>query len=82
MSDSYKAVEQAEAEKQQAYEEIQVQTDGDGLTIAFNSKYFIEILRNTDYENLSFEFTSSTRTCVIRPTDNNDVTYLILPIRM
>lgn len=70
------------SEAGEAYEEIQVQTDGDGLTIAFNSKYFIEILRNTDYENLSFEFTSSTRTCVIRPTDNNDVTYLILPIRM
>ena len=70
------------SEAGEAYEEIQVQTDGDGLTIAFNSKYFIEILRNTEYENLQFEFTSSTRTCVIRPTDTDDVLYLILPIRM
>lgn len=70
------------SEAGEAYEEIQVQTDGDSLTIAFNSKYFIEILRNMEYDSLRFEFTSSTRTCVIRPTDADDVLYLILPIRM
>lgn len=70
------------SEAGEAYEEIQVQTDGDGLTIAFNSKYFIEILRNMEYESLRFEFTSSTRTCVIRPTDADEALYLILPIRM
>ncbi len=66
----------------EAFEEIQVQTDGDPITIGFNSKFFIEILRNMDYETLSFEFTTNTRTCVIRPIDSDDVIYLILPIRM
>lgn len=66
----------------EAFEEIQVQTEGDPLTIGFNSKFFIEILRNTDYETLSFEFTTSTRTCVIRPVESDDVIYLILPIRL
>lgn len=66
----------------EAFEEIQVQTEGEPLVIAFNSKFFIEVLRNIEYDILSFEFTTSTRTCVIRPVENQNLIYLILPVRM
>lgn len=72
----------ANSEAGEAFEEIQVQTEGDPLTIGFNSKFFIEILRNAEDENLTFEFTTNTRVCVIRPENNSDVTYVILPRRL
>ncbi len=70
------------SESGEAYEEIQVKTEGDPLVIGFNSKFFIEILRNIDYDDLEFEFTTATRVCVIRPVENKDIVYLILPIRL
>lgn len=70
------------SEAGEAFEEINVQTDGDNLVIGFNSKQFIELLRNADYENLVFDFISPTRTCVIRPVDNENMTYLITPLRL
>lgn len=66
----------------EAYEELQVQTEGESLTIGFNSKFFIEILRNSEYETLQFEFTTNTRACVIRPLESDEVLYLILPMRL
>lgn len=70
------------SEAGEAFEEINVSTDGDNLTIGFNSKQFIELLRNADHENLVFEFISPTRTCVIRPVEDEDMTYLITPLRL
>ena len=66
----------------EAFEEIQVQTEGDSLIIGFSSKFLIEILRNIEYETLQFEFTSSTRPCIIRPTESDDILYMTLPRRL
>lgn len=66
----------------EAFEEIYVKTEGAPVTIAFNSKAFIEILRNIEYELLVFEFTTGTRICKIRPLENDDLMYLISPIRI
>lgn len=65
-----------------AFEEISVSTKGNPITIAFNSKNFIEILKNTDYELLSFEFTTGTRICKITPVECDELIYLISPIRI
>ena len=70
------------SEAGEAYEEINVSTEGDEMTIGFNSKQFIELLRNTDHEDLSFDFISPTRTCVIKPISSDDMTYLITPLRL
>lgn len=66
----------------QAYEEIPVQTEGNPITIAFNSKSFMEILRNIDFDLLQFEFTTGTRICKIKPVEQDDLLYLISPIRI
>lgn len=70
------------SEAGQAFEEIIVQTQGNPITIAFNSKNFIEILRNIDYDLLLFEFTTGTRICKITPVECSDLLYLISPIRI
>lgn len=66
----------------EAFEEIFVNTDGNPITIAFNSRSFIEILKNIEQENIVFEFTTGTRICMIRPLDRGDLIYLISPIRI
>lgn len=66
----------------EGFEEIQVKTDGNPLTIAFNSRNFIEILRNIENNTLIFEFTTGTRVCKIKPAEADDIMYLIFPLRM
>lgn len=66
----------------EAFEEIYVKTEGVPVTVAFNSKAFIEILKNIEYEQLVFEFTSGTRICKIYPLENENLLYLISPIRI
>lgn len=66
----------------EAFEEIYVKTEGAPVTIAFNSKSFIEILKNIEYEQLVFEFTTGTRICKIYPLENENLLYLISPIRI
>lgn len=66
----------------EAFEEIYVKTEGAPVTIAFNSKAFIEILKNIEYEQLVFEFTTGTRICKIYPLENENLLYLISPIRI
>ncbi len=64
------------------YEEIDITTDGSPLTIAFNSKNFIEILKNMECDMVVFEFSSGTRICKITPAQNEELFYLIFPIRI
>ncbi len=66
----------------EAFEEIYVKTEGNPVTIAFNSKSFIEILKNMEYEQLVFEFTTGTRICKIKPLESDNLVYLISPIRI
>lgn len=65
-----------------AFEEIQTETDGEELTIAFNPRYFIEALRSIDDEKVKIHFTASLSPCTIRPVEGDQFKYLILPLRM
>lgn len=70
------------AEIGKVHEEIPIELEGEELKIAFNSKYFIEALRNIDDEEIFLEFTTSVSPCVIKPTEGEYFTYLILPVRV
>ncbi len=62
-------------------EELQVMMKGNSISVAFNSKNFIEILKNIDYDLLKFEFTTDTRICKITPVETDCLLYLITPIK-
>ncbi len=70
------------AEIGQVHEEIPIQLEGEELKIAFNSKYFIEALRNIGDEEVILEFTTSVSPCVIKPVEGDNFVYLILPVRL
>ncbi len=69
-------------EKGNVYEEVEIDLDGDYLDIAFNSRYFIEGLKNIDNEEIFIEFTTNVNPCIIKPTDDVNYIYLLLPVRI
>ena len=63
-------------------ENITVSTKGADITIAFNSKYFIDCLRATEDEYIKINFSNAISHCIVTPSDNEDYLFLILPVRM
>ena len=65
-----------------AKEELYVSTEGKNLEAGFNPKYFLDSLKAIDDEEVYIEFGSSISPCLIKSTENNDDTYMILPRRL
>ena len=77
-------------ERGQAYDEIPCGTDGQDLTIYFNPRYIIDVLRAIEEEKVLIKFSGPKSACIVRglkePTDDNgevqdDQKYLIVPLR-
>ena len=69
-------------DKGNVYEEVNLELSGEYLDIAFNSRYFLEGLKNIDSEEIFIEFTTNINPCIIRPADDVKYTYLLLPVRI
>ena len=65
-----------------AKEEIYVWSEGKNLEIGFNPKYFLEALKVIDDEEIYVDFGTSISPAVIRPVDDGEYTYMILPIKL
>ncbi len=65
-----------------AKEEIYVATEGKNLEIGFNPKYFLDALKVIDDEEIYVDFGTSISPAVIRPVDDGEYTYMILPIKL
>lgn len=63
-------------------EEIQVQTEGRDLDIAFNVRYMTDTLRAIEDENIQIRFNSNVSPCVLLPTFGDKFLYLALPVRV
>lgn len=61
---------------------MNVYSSGNELTICFNIKCFIDIVKNIEDDEIIFEMTLANRPCIIRPIDGKAFCYLILPIMM
>ena len=58
------------SDKGNVYEEVSLELTGEYLDIAFNSRYFLEGLKNIDSEEIFIEFTTNINPCIIRPADD------------
>lgn len=65
-----------------AKEELYIETEGKELEAGFNPKYFLDALKVIDDEEIFIAFGTNISPCVIRPIENEDYSYMILPIRM
>lgn len=65
-----------------AYEEMEIDMDGNEMNIAFNPKYLIDCLKVIDDDDISMYFTSTLSPCIIKPIEGDDYKYLVLPVRI
>lgn len=72
----------AQAEIGTAYEEIEIELEGEPLQIAFNPKFLIDALRVVDNEKVALQFTTPLSPCILKPLQGENFRYLILPLRL
>ncbi|MHB1315102.1 MAG: DNA polymerase III subunit beta [Christensenellales bacterium] len=64
------------------YEEIAVALEGRELEIAFNPKYFQDMLKVIPDDECCLEFNSNISPCVVTPVSGDSFYYLVLPVRI
>lgn len=65
-----------------AKEEILVDTEGKELEVGFNPRFFLDALKAIDDEEVYVEFGTNRSPCIIKPIEEGDYVYMILPIKM
>jgi DNA polymerase-3 subunit beta len=67
-----------------AYEELEVEQQGEDLTIAFNARYLVEILNHVDSAHTVLEFLGPLSPAAIRPVEPAEGAqqlYVLMPLR-
>lgn len=62
-------------------EQIGIQMEGKDVKIAFNAKFLIDALKVIDSDQILFELSGPYSPGVMRPLDNPNYIYLVLPVR-
>ena len=70
------------SEAGQVYEEVPILLEGEELEIAFNARYFMDMLKVIDDPEIRLDFTTNVSPCVIRPIKDHYYTHLLLPVRI
>ncbi|HEV7193604.1 MAG TPA: DNA polymerase III subunit beta [Jatrophihabitantaceae bacterium] len=65
-----------------AEEQLEVTFDGDAIMTAFNPQFLLDGLGALPSSTARLLFTSSNKPVVLRPADESDYTYLIMPVRL
>ena len=63
-------------------ERIATDIEGEELSIAFNSRYILEGIKIIDSEDIELNFMGSLNPCIIKPLEDKNYTYLVLPVRL
>jgi DNA polymerase-3 subunit beta len=65
-----------------ASEEIDVETSGEGMEVAFNAQFLIDGLHSIDEEEVFLELNSPLKPGLLRPSIDQDFIYLVMPVRI
>lgn len=63
-------------------EEVSIDLSGPELDIGFNPKYLLDALKVIDSEFVVMEFSTNVSPCIMKPADQGNYIYLVLPVRM
>ncbi len=72
----------SKSEEGNVKEDIIVTKEGNDLTIGFNSKYLIDVLKVIDDENITMLFNTNVSPCLVKPVSGDYFEYLVLPVRI
>ena len=64
-------------------EHLDIKLEGKDLSIAFNARYFTELIKYIGSECMTLSFNDAVQPCVVTPSDSaEDLLYLVLPVRL
>lgn len=66
----------------EATEELDIDYDGDAVEVAFNARYFIDMLEASDEERVMIKLKDAMSPALMKPIDRDDYTYIIMPMRL
>ena len=70
------------SESGNVYEELEVETEGENMVIAFNVQFVADILRVMPEGEAYMQFKSAVSPCLIAPEQGDEFVYLMLPVRV
>lgn len=62
-------------------ETIDIEQEGEDIEIAFNAEYLLDFLSRADSERLIFELNTETTAVLIKPENEDNYFYIIMPIK-
>jgi len=72
----------ANSEIGRSVEDVEASIMGGDIEIAFNARYFTDVLRVLDEDEIYLDMTNNISPCVVRPVQGEGFYYLILPVRI
>lgn len=72
----------ANAEQEEAQEEIEVQYQGDPLDIGFNVGYLLDVLNNLHCDEVQWSFNDANSSALITVAGNDKFKYVVMPMRI
>lgn len=63
-------------------DEVDVEYDGETIGIGFNPQFVLDVLKVVDEEKVSIELKDSQSSGLIKPLDNEDYMYVVMPVRL
>ena len=69
-------------EQEEAQEELEIDYDGDDLTIGFNVGYLLEVLNVIDSDRVKMSLSDPNSSCLVEDEKRSDSRYVIMPMRL
>ncbi|MBK7422181.1 MAG: DNA polymerase III subunit beta [Propionivibrio sp.] len=72
----------ANAEQEEAQEEIEVDYSGDAIDVGFNVGYLLDVLNNTSVETVEWGFNDANSSALLSIPGNDRFKYVVMPMRI
>jgi DNA polymerase III subunit beta len=82
LEDGVLKISAANAEQEEAQEEIEVEYNGERLDIGFNVNYLLDVLGHVTDEQIVWRFNDSNSSALFGPADNSTFKYVVMPMRI
>jgi DNA polymerase-3 subunit beta len=69
-------------EQEEAEEELNVEYSGEDIEIGFNVNYLLDALNAVEGDDVTLSVQDSNSSCLIREPDNDDCTFVVMPMRL
>lgn len=69
-------------EQEEAKEEVEVSYGGDDIEIGFNVNYLLDAIGAVDGDQVSLSMVDSNSSCLVREPDNDDMKFVVMPMRL